>query len=167
LEYGIAQTLCGVNTLVLGTYGQHLLFYPLANMLARMSVTSTKDERLAVACSTPRLPRSLGTFPLPAAAFQMCARDITSDGLRELLVTSQRGLHVLQVRQPSVSPMHRIPQSASEQLKRKKTPGARGHRFPWRMQRARSWQGSGSSLERPRPRKCKTCRPLRPPRRVH
>lgn len=65
----------GLNEILLGTYGQEILIFSLINNTWELSA------------------RKLFDAPVHSISYM----DITNDGIKELIVLTQRGVHILQV----------------------------------------------------------------------
>jgi len=90
----VLQALSGYNTLLLGSYGRQLLFYPLEQLFATMAAAWADDgvrlfELSALAQTETR------QFPTPI--YGLVQGDVTADGVPNLMVLTHDGLHVLEV----------------------------------------------------------------------
>lgn len=65
----------GQNEILLGTYGQEVLIFYFINNTWELIIRKLFD----------------------APVYSICYMDITNDGMKELIVLTQRGVHILQV----------------------------------------------------------------------
>jgi hypothetical protein len=90
----LLQTLSGFNTLLLGSYGRQLLFYPLEQLFATM-LAAWAEEGVHL-FDLPSLAQT-ETRQFPTPIYGIVEGDVTSDGVPNLMVLTHDGLHVLEV----------------------------------------------------------------------